>query len=298
MNETDTSLLSAIAAQHNAHYDSREGQYLRYDTITGDIEAYLAMVPASSGNGPADDRTNTSVYSSPRQRASITADSWLYTEITWSGMSGGALGLFRAQLPQTLPHLFIGARMDKTINSMRAIHSSQVRLLEGNFNDSFSVFSPDGYELDTLVVLTPDVMSVMLDNVQVNIEIYKDALYMYCPMNRVHDARSFIEHGIRLQQEVTKNSIRYKDERADSAMGQRVAPAGKHLRVSSLKYAVLMCGVALLAAGMTVVVAVDQNKDMASKLEFGFVAVLAVGIFGTLGAIGISDHFTGNNKRK
>jgi hypothetical protein len=58
-------------------------------------------------------------------------------------------------------------------------------VLEGNFNKSFNVLQPVGQQIETLTVLTPDVMAKMLDLFEdCNIELTKGRLTIFMPANK------------------------------------------------------------------------------------------------------------------
>lgn len=70
---------------------------------------------------------------------------------------------------------------------------SQRLQLEGDFNRYFHVYSPIGYHINALALLTPDVMHTILTSANnCDIEVVGDRLYLYWPglWSSVHDYRA------------------------------------------------------------------------------------------------------------
>ena len=95
-----------------------------------------------------------------------------------------AVGFVRIQLERQMPHILL----DALRNNMRSgetslpveIRSSQKMRLEGNFNDFFTLYVPQGYERDALHVFTPDLMAVFIEILALNdAEIVDDQLFIY-----------------------------------------------------------------------------------------------------------------------
>jgi len=81
---------------------------------------------------------------------------------------------------------FIGLGADWKPNGTKAIS------LEGNFNDYFKVFIPEGSEVETLQILAPDVMTDLIDNYKEFIqEFYSNAMYVIST-KVIRDKASFL----------------------------------------------------------------------------------------------------------
>ncbi|MFC4223225.1 DUF3137 domain-containing protein [Lysinibacter cavernae] len=91
------------------------------------------------------------------------------------------------RLDRNLPHIVL----DSTRNSAGLFGAGRNKLpvsyahtqrlsLEGDFDQHFALYCPKEYEADALYILTPDVMSVLIDHAaNCDVEILDDRLYVY-----------------------------------------------------------------------------------------------------------------------
>lgn len=89
-------------------------------------------------------------------------------------------------LARHLPHIVLDAKSNNGIGwsgRLGAEFDRTQRLsLEGNFNDTFTLYCPQGYEADALYLFTPDIMVRMQDHAAGwDVEIIDDELYLYSP---------------------------------------------------------------------------------------------------------------------
>lgn len=86
-------------------------------------------------------------------------------------------------IPDTQLHMIINSKLanDRASGGNLQWYSKQQRFtLEGDFGQFYDVFMPDKTQAETLTILTPDVMLILLKNlVYQDIEINGDTMYVY-----------------------------------------------------------------------------------------------------------------------
>ena len=88
------------------------------------------------------------------------------------------------KLPAPLPHLILDATSTGRIRSNLPVglEQDQRLSLEGNFDQSFHVYSPIEYRMEALYVLTPDLMAALIDDADgYNVEIIDDTVVFFTP---------------------------------------------------------------------------------------------------------------------
>ncbi|MCA9348884.1 hypothetical protein KC878_01935 [Candidatus Saccharibacteria bacterium] len=87
------------------------------------------------------------------------------------------------QLSRPLPHLLFDAKKNnvwKFTNLPAAFDSSQKVSLEANFDDHFSLYSPENYNVDTLSFITPEIMDYLIRELDgFDIEIIDGQIFIY-----------------------------------------------------------------------------------------------------------------------
>ncbi len=113
---------------------------------------------------------------------------WLianYEYTTGSGKSSRThhYGVVQIKLPRKLPHVLLDASANNWfIGSNLPIQFSggQKLELEGDFNNYFTTYAPEGYGRDTLYFLTPELMAALVDyGKNYDFEVVDDNLFIY-----------------------------------------------------------------------------------------------------------------------
>jgi hypothetical protein len=92
----------------------------------------------------------------------------------------------RFRLGKSVPHLVLDSKF-----SALQIKGERELKLEGNFQDHFTLYIPEGFHIDALQIFTPDVMSKLLDQEgKYDLELIGDDLYIY------EMRRGLIESGL------------------------------------------------------------------------------------------------------
>ncbi len=222
--------------------------------------------------------------------------------------SGGpTYGYIRIKLPRRLPNMMLASKVAKQdLPLPGAIDPSQRLSLEGNFNDTFTLYAPKEYERDALYVFTPDVMTKFMDLFgNFNSEIVDDEIYFYSARKLDLTSPSTFTHFLETITEFTKKFDHqidyYSDERGTpgirtphaasvSAATNTVANAGQRLKTSKLLrlfyLLITLIILALMAFGAYILIkgSVGNTRNGASLRMFGSLAITIVVVF-IIGAI-------------
>ena len=92
-------------------------------------------------------------------------------------------GYVAIKLDVPLPHIVLDATSNNGLfgsNLPTAFDKDQRLSLEGDFDQHFALYCPEGYEQDALYLFTPDIMARFIDNAAaLDIEIVDDWLFLY-----------------------------------------------------------------------------------------------------------------------
>ncbi|PWC06826.1 hypothetical protein [Mycetocola zhujimingii] len=88
-------------------------------------------------------------------------------------------GVCALRLPAPLPHIVLRAQAGGRSLATTTPHRAQALSLEGDFDEHFTLYCPEGYEQDALYLFTPDVMAELIDRVHgFDVEIVDDWLFL------------------------------------------------------------------------------------------------------------------------
>jgi hypothetical protein len=92
-------------------------------------------------------------------------------------------GYVAVKLSSPLPHIVLDATSNNGLfgSNLPASFDRDQRLsLEGDFDDHFSLYCPEGYGADALYLFTPDIMARFIDNAAaLDVEIIDDWMFLY-----------------------------------------------------------------------------------------------------------------------
>ncbi len=206
-----------------------------------------------------------------------------YQYTTGSGRSRQihTLCFARKTLTRKLPHIVLDNVKNNfwKFTNLPTIFSSDQKLsLEGDFNESFTLYAPKEYESDALYVFTPDVMLAFIESgYDIDAEIIDDQLYVYFDGPYSLENERFISsvYNIikKLGHEVEQQSNYYADERVASRDENVVAPSGKRLKTG---YSVILIAIAVWFVFTQLInLAVPEFRSFVIQ-EFYVLVVLAV----------------------
>jgi len=116
-------------------------------------------------------------------------------------------------------------------NLPATMQKNQIDVLEGDFSDHYVLYAPEGYNVDTRYVFTPDLMHILVEESDsIDIEILDDNVYVYFGKYDVH-SKAFWQKVERLKDafndKLLPKTARYED---DSTLDGSVAPEAKRLK--------------------------------------------------------------------
>lgn len=155
-----------------------------------------------------------------------------------------------AKLPRVLPNVFFDSKSQGGRQYKAQFDKDQRHSLEGDFDTYFDTYFAEGYTIDSMSFITPDVMQALEDAHNYDVEIMGDRLLMYGPV--YVDASEVTDGATKLQAilktlQVTARA--YEDERLPGSSGkQTVTPMGLQLRrKTSLTWATIIFVCAYIA---------------------------------------------------
>ncbi|MCW4456913.1 hypothetical protein [Microbacterium sp. MPKO10] len=152
------------------------------------------------------------------------------------------------KLDRRIPHLVVDGLSNNGIlgsNLPEAVAHNQVLSLEGDFDKYFTLYCPRGYERDALTIFTPDLMALLIDNVEAfDVEIIDDWLFVYSsrllPLDDPQTWMRLLRIVDTVGAKTVSQTARYRDDRlvpVNTPPLQRmasthnfVAPPGQRLR--------------------------------------------------------------------
>jgi hypothetical protein len=163
-----------------------------------------------------------------------------YKYTTGSGRSRSVhtLCFARTTLTRRLPHIVLDNVKNNfwKFTNLPTIFSSDQKLsLEGDFNNTFTLYAPKEYERDALYVFTPDVMLAFIESgYDIDAEIVDNHLYVYFDGHYSLENEQFLGSVYNIIQklghEVEQQSNYYSDERVASHAINAVGTQGQRLK--------------------------------------------------------------------
>ena len=188
----------------------------------------------------------TTLFRTPEQRDAryintLSSRGWRYGDFTYNIYRKSKSGEHKAvevyysvlelELPRKLPHLFFDAPGARGLQFIPHLDESQRTSLEGDFDQYFVTYFPLHYHIDARSIISPEVMTAMIDSGVSDIEISGDKLYLYSAMMPVRDIPKFVEEGRLIQKRLSDHVAYYRDERvADKSGRKEVSIFGESLR--------------------------------------------------------------------
>jgi hypothetical protein len=143
-------------------------------------------------------------------------------------------GIMTTQLPRELPNVFFDSIKARRRQFRLHFAKEQRHGLEGDFDKYFVTYFPDGYTIDSMSFISPEVMWAMRSAGDYDIEIYGNRLFLYGPLfdpeQQLADMSTKI---LEIKKQLVDNVTTYRDERLPFALGRkRVAAQAVNLRLS------------------------------------------------------------------
>ncbi|HZM63943.1 MAG TPA: hypothetical protein VFB59_02310 [Candidatus Saccharimonadales bacterium] len=155
-------------------------------------------------------------------------------------------GIIEVHLTRKLPHILLDGRKNNAwgFGNLAYFKDDQQLTLEGNFNEYFELYVPNGYERDALYFITPELMALLIDfGANFDIEIIDDRLYIYKQHLFELQKQQTIEDIFRLIDvlgaEVQENTKRYADANVGDRSANAVAGPGQRLKKPAVWLAIV-----------------------------------------------------------
>ena len=160
-------------------------------------------------------------------------------------------GYLALRLDRNLPNMVLIAKENQGLGGSDlpgTFHPGQVLSLEGDFDKYFTLYCPKEYETDALYVFTPDLMALLIDNVQsFDVEIVDDWMFVVVrkpfPPGSVATLQRLFTIVRLVGAKMVSQTKNYHDDQADAA--NLVAPRGRRLRTNLSVVRVLITAVVL-----------------------------------------------------
>jgi hypothetical protein len=199
---------------------------------------YSPREPLGGFAGTATDRPGnqmaTDVVSSPSGAADEGGDFTAATFRRGSGLLPRRAAFVQMRLDRATPHIVLLNRRSRVLGASGSRFVSGQRLrLEGDFDRTFTLLCPAGYERDALYIFTPDVMAVMLDVApDCEIELVDGWLVAYVGrpwrLWRSRDFAAMLSLVHALGPKARSQTRRYRDDRAPIGI---IGGVGRRLRM-------------------------------------------------------------------
>ena len=149
-------------------------------------------------------------------------------------------------LDRNLPHIVLDSKNNtfslagSGLGGLESTLRKDQRIdLEGNFGEYFTLYSPHGYDADVRYILTPDLMTLLIDHANMcDIEIVDNKAYFYIrtthPSSSKLDEVQYFDLALKiitaLGPKITRQTDYYADHRVRNRSLDAVAPEGRRLR--------------------------------------------------------------------
>ena len=147
------------------------------------------------------------------------------------------------EMDRQLPHMVLDSRSnnlkifgkDIASNLPESFSKDQILSLEGDFNNSFTLYAPKEYERDALYIFTPDLMALLMDqSAQFDAEIIDNRVFFYRRLAVDRTNPTIMYQLLTIINTVGMKMYRQTDYYADERVGDRannvVAQSGRRLK--------------------------------------------------------------------
>lgn len=178
----------------------------------------------------------------------VAAGTWQYADWCYSTYQQTKNGEYKSAdvfygamampLSRIMPNVFFDSKTGRGRQFKAQFAPDQRHSLEGDFADYFDTYFAEGYTIDSLSFITPDVMEALKSAASYDIEIAKDHVLLYGPLYT--DAALLNDMAAKLEairRQLEENITTYRDDRLPADMAATtVTPQGMFLRRKSSKW--------------------------------------------------------------
>ncbi len=182
----------------------------------------------------------------PQVIASVQGNDWLYSDFKYDifrrdkygehKVNTIYYGIMSTQLPRQVPHLFFDSPKARSRQFRFEFARSQKYSFEGDFDQSFVTYMPDGYQIDSLAIISPEVMWALKDAAAYDVEMVGDRVLLLGtldnPETQLPDMAAKLAA---IKKSMVDQLGHYRDDRLPYDVGKRmVSEAGAKLRGSQV----------------------------------------------------------------
>ena len=207
-------------------------------------------------------------------------------------LAGSLVGLYAADtsIPRMMAASFVAIPLERTVPHIVLfgrgigmlklagiqVGGDQKLSLEGDFDRSFTLYCPAGYERDALEIFTPDLMQLLMDTTSgCDVELVDDWMFVYSRPGRYRKPEAIdglVAVTERVQSNVRRQTSGYRDERSapaaatvspeeHAARAGRVAASGSRLSTKKTPLQKLAtAATTLLLLGVVITLMIVQNN--------------------------------------
>jgi len=162
-----------------------------------------------------------------------------YQYVTGSGKNQSVhiWGYAKVPLTRRLPQMVLDAKSNNifAFTNLPDSFRGQEIVLEGDFNNYFTLYAPKEYDVDARYVFTPDVMAALIDyGSKYDMEVVDDQLFIYSKTAIALDDATTLQQLMQvvnvIGSELIDQSRNYSDDRIGDSRANVVAEPGRKLK--------------------------------------------------------------------
>lgn len=188
-------------------------------------------------------------------------------------------------LPRKLPAmLFLSKRSPHNFAFLFKKTQAEKARLEANMEKYFDMYFPIHYHIDSISIMSPEVIEMMLQLKDFDIEIRDNTLLLYGPLIEEQSILTVVDTAIKMANKLSDHAAFYIDERAEDSRSE-VSIIGSRLRESG--NGVLVYGLTSLILAGVAAWQLSLDKGLLHKVAMLYllVVLLALGIVICVGTI-------------
>lgn len=165
-----------------------------------------------------------------------------YTTGTGKNRTTVRIGYVCIYLERNVPHMVLDSKRNNlsvfglNISTLpKGFDKNQTLMLEGDFNNHFTLYAPQAYERDALYIFTPDLMALLIDeSAQFDVETVDNRLYIYSVVPFSFKDQTTFETIFSIIDVLGAKAVartdRYVDQRRDASVNYEIAEQGRRLK--------------------------------------------------------------------
>ena len=172
--------------------------------------------------------------------------------------------VFEAKLRRAVPNLIFDSQAVKGRQFKSVYLKAQKLSFDYHLDEHFQIYSPKNYEIDTLSIITPEVIEALVMAKDYDIEFVGDSLFCYAPLLPKNQLEAFKQRALSIYDSVNDNLESYRDERlSGQPRRKQVSDFGRRLLDSPVRYLKLVAAsVIVIIASLAFMIAFPDLPDL------------------------------------